>query len=90
MNIHDATNIPSASPKGGPVQCGQLKGTEQLFFGRLQSQGQSIPHKPQSSDENIADEKSNEISKINSGKPVNRVIKMVELRAKPYCAWSMR
>lgn len=47
-------------------------------------------HKPQSSDENIADEKSNEIYKINSGKPVNRVIKMVELRAKPYCAWSMR
>ena len=49
-----------------------------------------IFHKPQSSDENIADEKSNEIYKINSGKPANRVIEMVEFRAKPYCAWSMR
>ena len=47
-------------------------------------------HKGKSSAANIADEKSNEIYKINSGKPVNRVIKMVELRAKPYCAWSMR
>ena len=47
-------------------------------------------HKGKSSAANIADEKSNEISKKKSGEIANRVTKMVEFRTTPYCAWSRR
>ena len=47
-------------------------------------------HKGKSSAANIADEKSNEISKKKSGEIANRVTRMVEFRTNPSWAWSRR